>query len=553
MIGQGGYNWGMETMLQEAVEELSYDELLALDADWGARDLYHLITKVLGFHRLMPDGQVLQMSEAEHRPMCDFLSSPWPAGLPKSARRLMCSMQPRGTLKTITAMGRAIQVMIQNPDVAILWVCEKKEAAIEASNAIKEVLRRDEFIARYGDWRDPKRPWKDMKWTIGPRTMTRKDPTFAVAGVGVNVQGKHPDIIFCDDLQGLENSHAEGIRKVKQYLRFLIPVLNPGGTLIWLCTRWASDDAAQEILDKAAKGMGWELLPCARGFLGAYAVPGDEEMFRQADGSCHFVPGGLVFPSVLDEQAIEDHRREMNLFEFSCQILNDPIPEEGAFFTEGCLRYVDDWGPDDVRKTDHPSFSLLQGLSYMLIVDPATAEEMAKGDDNVLMVIGWRGTKLSIEITIVEVQGSNLWKPDEIIDRVFLMAERWMPSKVVIESTAMQKWVKHYLMLRMRQDNVRLPLDEFDRARSNRSKKDDLKMMQPFFRSGMVRQFRSMEKGKFDEQLLKVTLTSTSHDDWPDALSMGIRKITERRSTGIRASRAKRKKYRNGSRYVGRW
>ncbi len=89
--------------------------------------------------------------------------------------------------------------------------------------------------------RDP--GWTEDAITVGGRTRNLKEPTISAAGIDAVKVGTHYDVIVCDDLHSQLNvTTPEQIRKVVEYYRLILSLLEPRGDLIVVGTRWHYSD-----------------------------------------------------------------------------------------------------------------------------------------------------------------------------------------------------------------------------------------------------------------------------------------------------------------------
>lgn len=536
-----------QALIHKNLEGLSDQELLQLDAQLGLQDLYHFNTNILKFGRDLPSGEFFQLPEGEIGAVARWLARPRPATLRPTARWKRCLILPRGTTKTSLVEGLCGQRLLRDPNTAVLWTSEEKKLANRVCNDLAERLASEAVELRYGRIRGD-RDWTFEHFSSAQRTKPRKEPSFMTSGVDVPIQGWHFDLIICDDLQGLTNCTPDGIEKVAQYLNLLWPVLNPGGELIWICTRWDFDDVASRILKEWGTSPDvWDLPPTGRGYLGATAHPGDEKFFREFDPQNHEPVSQIVvdrplFPSVLDEHTLSELRKDpprgMGLYNYSCQIENNPLPSEGALFIPEDFRYVDDWRPGiELDFENIAAEDFFRSLDYYLAIDPASGDEEIKyGDDTTLSIIGIKGVNLQRQIYVVECSGGK-WKPDEICSRLFTAAALWRPRYCGIEANAMQKTLKWVIEDRMRNEGLYLPLRELNRSKSGLNKGDAIKRLQPYYRAHQIFHFRSLKGGKLEEQLIRFKPGSRAHDDYPDSLAMAFELIEE----GLQIGREKRR------------
>jgi predicted phage terminase large subunit-like protein len=295
-------------------------------------------------------------------------------------------------------------------------------------------------------------------------------------------------------------------------MRLIWPVLNPGGELVYVCTRWDWADMAQDILNEKEKDpSSWDT-PIDRGFFSCYAKPGDEEVFP------HAVPGEPLFPSILPHEELEQLKRTMNLYHFSCQYKNDPIPSEFQFFKQADFQYTIDYD------SNHDSF---KDLTFYIGVDPAGGTDTVKrGDDTAIVVIGVRGQRSNRQIYVVECQGGQ-WKPSQTNETLQLLYEKWRPRRIGIETSGVGKMFWAQLHDWMRSNLVHLPLKELKRGGSRESKADRISALEPLYRSHSIFHVPQIKGSILEEQLLRFKPGGNVHDDYPDALTMAVETIRE--------------------------
>lgn len=301
-----------------------------------------------------------ELSEQPHREMCDFLEDlvkPLFAkdygSNPNAKPRKGLLLVPRGTFKTsLGVIGLAIHCLERNPNLAILIDMHNHEEAKSRLQEIKGHIDSELFIQTFGDWKkvNEKRTakWSDTAIIISRRTRVNKDASIDTAGIDKSKNGGHFDLIICDDLHDENNTATRRMRdKVSTHIHALDPILNPGGTLLIIGTRWHADDAYGRIIKKddklAEKGDEMEYKRLIRG-----AFIGDDQQ--------------LYFPSRLNDEFLADKRKHLPSKLFSVWYLNQAkedadkvFPIELMSFWEG--QYIGGFFPlveiTGVRKFKH--------------------------------------------------------------------------------------------------------------------------------------------------------------------------------------------------------
>lgn len=201
-------------------------------------DLRFLCKEVLG----MTDWQ-----EGLHDDLATQLKS-------EASRQLY--LLPRGHLKSsIITVGHSLQETLINPNLRILLVNAVWDKSRAFLNQISGYLiDRSALPQIFGGFQSPSKRWTRDEIEIDQRTIrTVKEPTFTTAGLERSLTGFHYDRIYIDDLVDSTNiTTVDQIAKVKTYYRNLLPLLDPGGKIKIIGTRWAIGDLYDDLITQQA-------------------------------------------------------------------------------------------------------------------------------------------------------------------------------------------------------------------------------------------------------------------------------------------------------------
>lgn len=365
---------------------------------------------------------------------------------------------PRGHLKsTLITIGYSLQSIIANPNIRILILNATWQMAVDFLSEIKRhLVQNPEIGVLYPEVVElARRPdeWTQDRITL-PRTDTGiKGPTVWAAGIESNLVGSHPDLIIFDDVVNRDNTNTvEQKEKVKLRYKDALDLLEPGGQLIVIGTRWAEDDLYGWIMDKENE--------IYRGY--------DIQVERAYEGNLETGENfKAIWPEKFSQPELLGRLREKGWFEFSAQYLNDPTPAEDAVFRKDQFRYFNEI---DIRGKD---------FTKVLTIDPAISIE--KDADFTAMVVSAIDTFGNIFVLDI-VRGH--FKPSEIIERVFYINEIWHPQQVGIETVAYQKALSYALKDEMQKRRRYLPIVEL--LPHERSKDQRIKALQPQYESRKV-------------------------------------------------------------------
>lgn len=217
--------------IAKAKPEVAREALLERMRDYYRGSLYLTAKELCGYS---------DVTKYTHGGMIEALEADTP-------RKLL--VMPRGTFKSsVGVVSYSIWQMIRNPNVRILLDSEKYSQSRNFIREIKGKVTSDKFIKLFGDPRG-KAGWGDGEITLAQRTKTFKEATVTAGGVEADKTGAHFDIIIMDDLNTATNSQNQEQReKVMRHYRYNTSILDPGGIMVVIGTRYATDDVIGNIL-----------------------------------------------------------------------------------------------------------------------------------------------------------------------------------------------------------------------------------------------------------------------------------------------------------------
>lgn len=158
-------------------------------------------------------------------------------------------VMPRGTFKTsLGSVAYPIWLLINNPNIRIMLDSELYTNSKNRLREIKQHIQSELFVKCFGDWRTS--VWNESEIVIKPRTRIVKEASLTCSGIGAGKTGEHYDVIIADDLNSAKNSStSEGCEKVLTHYRLYTSILDPGGIIVVIGTRYSAGDVIQAIVD----------------------------------------------------------------------------------------------------------------------------------------------------------------------------------------------------------------------------------------------------------------------------------------------------------------
>lgn len=424
-----------------------------------------------------------------HQELCHFVTN--------DMHKKKLLLLPRGHLKsTLITIGYSVQRIVKDPNIRILILNATWQMAVDFLTEIKRQLTQNERLRElYPDiaaLADQPEEWAQDRISLKRTNHNIKGPTVWAAGVESNLVGSHPDLIIFDDVVNRDNSQTrEHMEKVILRYKDALDLLEPGGQLIVIGTRWSEADLYSWLLDKDA------------GILKSYDVMIKKAYQGNIETGESFE---ALWPAKFTTKELKDRLREKGLYEFSAQYMNDPIPAEDADFRREWFQYYD---IEDYRGKQ---------MRTIATIDPAISLDK----DADYTAIGVTGIDQFSNIFIKDLVRKRM-KPSEIIDTIFRLDELWHPDMWVLETIAYQKALAYALNDEMRKRRKYLPIREVNQH--ERSKDQRIRGLQPIYMDRKVFHPKNHAVVPYLEEEL-VHFPRGKNDDLIDMLSMTLDFLT---------------------------
>lgn len=445
------------------------------------------------------------MNEGLHREMCDFATGYRGASTKK--KRLI--LEPRFTLKsTCVTIAYSLQSMLAKPNTRILIDSENLSQAKSFLSSIKNQCETNERYRQlamllHNKWPAPEKAL-DEKWTnteiVSPLRIDKsiKEPTISTAGVDVVKVGQHYDKIIMDDPVSHNNTGTqEQIQKVIDHYKLALSLLDPGGELIIIGTRWNFGD------------------------LYGYIMENHKDFFDILIRQAYKEDGSLLFPEKLSEDFLKEQKISQGSYIFSCQYLNSPVPRDDAAFKWNAYR---EWKGEAIpengllqiaelrRYTGESDFtveerSLGVKVNFFLTIDPAIAEK-ERSDPTAMVVIGMDpgGRMFVVDYVNKKISGMAFF------DELFRLVDTYRPIRVGVETIAYQKSLIYSIRDEMKKRGTYFVLEEL---KPDRDKIRRIEALQPRYEAGSL----YVRTGMDDLKYQMLNFPRTTHDDIVDALA----------------------------------
>lgn len=233
--------------MQSVLSVQKIKEGLALFGDEDVKELHRQIYKQSLFHTCK---YLLGFNDVNWRTHGDMIRALEELEFRNKNTSNALIIMPRGSLKSsIGSTAFPIWRLLRDPNKRILIDSATYDLSTQLVSAITQHLESSSVTSLFGTFRT-KDDWSSKSITIAQRTKIFKESSVVASGVGSPKTGSHFDIIICDDLNNEKNSATpELIEKVYKHYQMLYAILDPGGDMAVIATRYSSADIPGRILE----------------------------------------------------------------------------------------------------------------------------------------------------------------------------------------------------------------------------------------------------------------------------------------------------------------
>lgn len=385
--------------------------------------LYYFNKYILGFR---------DMALQPHWELCQFIEKY--AGVDDCLILL-----PRGTFKSsIITIGYPLWSWLKDRDLRFLISSAELNNSKNFLGLIRDhIERNDRFRSLFGKWdaERSKDTWNESALCLSGRSRLAAEASATASSVDVTKVSQHYDKAILDDLQTDKNvASKELIDKIESYLQLLLPILDPQryeghdlaqakpGPRIIVGTRWHFDDVYGRMIAYEQRRRRDGQPPALRMYIKKAFEQGGKKVF---------------FPSRFTVEYLDNLRKASNMtpYQFSCQYLNDPMPDEESIFKLSRLGwfYADKDGRGK-RQMAGVTSDLPPILYKFTTIDPSMGET-DRSDYTAIITVA---VDSEWNIYIWEVLRDRL-KPEEILLQMFDVHKRMNPFRMGMESVAFQR------------------------------------------------------------------------------------------------------------------
>ena len=425
-------------------------------------------------------------------------------------------MLPRAHLKSHMVATWCAWMITRHPEITILYVSATAELAETQLFAVQNILASSvyqRFFPEYINPQEGKRErWSQRKLSVDHERRRKegiRDATIATAGLTTNTTGWHADVVVADDLVVPENAYTEdGRDSVSKKSSQFTSIRNAGGFTMACGTRYHPSDIYQVWRDQKFEefdedfnvvGMApvWEIRE--------YKV--EEDMIFSWPRAVRSDGKAFGFdPAILARTKAEYSDKS----QFYAQYYNDPNDKgsnriQRDRFVYGDRRHLTEQGGKWLYKRDK--------LNVYASIDFAFSLNK-KADYTAVVVIGVDSEN---HIYVLDIDRFKTDKINDYFKSIATLHSKWNFKKLRAEVTVAQAVIARDLKDRIREEGLRLSIDEYRPSRHEGRKEERIAAaLEHRYENQDVIHFRGGYTDILEEELV---LSRPAHDDVKDALA----------------------------------
>lgn len=460
----------------------------------------------------------------------------WMSSAEASKRQLL--LLPRGHLKShCIATWAAWKITIQ-PWATFVYLSAGEDLAKDQIYAIKNMMTspvyRRYWPEMFNEKEGEREHWSAYSFnTDHPERKNRgiRDHTIIVKTVKSNFAGLHCDYLIFDDVVVPNNAYTEvGRKEVQRSLSQSTSVLNPGGSIKAVGTRYHPKDAYQDVME--AKYRIWDEI--AREFVREEPLWEimEEVVEDHGDGT-----GNFLWPRTystgtdeyygFDVQELEriqaDYRSRNEMPQFYAQYYNDPNDESTNLLDRSLFQYYD---PKYVKSTPMGVFFKDKKLNVAAAMDVAWTEVNSSGgksdpDYTAIAVVGVDEDGYFYILDLARFRTSNF---QVYYDNIIQLSDKWGFRKITVETNAGGKLIAQEVQRLSREAGSVISVESKSNAGFGAKSKlmRQYAIVNPKYELQTIWHRRDGLISVLEEELV---LERPPHDDLVDALGMALENI----------------------------
>ena len=391
--------------------------------------------------------------------------------------RLIVNMPPRHTKSEFASYLFPAWMIGRNPKMKLMQVSHNAELATRFGSKVRNLMETEDYKSIFGDVKLREDSKAKGRWE------TNHGGEYFAAGVGGSITGRGADLLIIDDPHTEQDSMSDSAmdRAYDWYSSGPRQRLQPGGAIVVVMTRWATDDLTGRLIKSQSEPK--------------------SDKWRTISFPAILESGNPVWPEYWKLEELESVKASVSTKNWNAQYMQDPTSEEGAIIKRD---WWQDWEYEKIPALKHviqsydTAFSKKETADYSAITTWGIFQPAEGYEDCIILLDALKGR----------------YDFPDLKNLALEQYQYWQPETVIIEAKASGQPLIHELR------RAGIPVVDYVPAKG-RDKHTRINSVAPVFESAMV--YAPLHE-KFAQEVIEecAAFPNGQYDDYVDSMTQAV-------------------------------
>ena len=391
--------------------------------------------------------------------------------------RLIVNMPPRHTKSEFASYLFPAWMIGRNPKMKLMQVSHNAELATRFGSKVRNLMETEDYKSIFGDVKLREDSKAKGRWE------TNHGGEYFAAGVGGSITGRGADLLIIDDPHTEQDSMSDSAmdRAFDWYSSGPRQRLQPGGSIVVVMTRWATDDLTGRLIKSQSEPK--------------------SDKWRTISFPAILESGNPVWPEYWKLEELESVKASVSTKNWNAQYMQDPTSEEGAIIKRD---WWQDWEFEKIPALKHviqsydTAFSKKETADYSAITTWGIFQPAEGYEDCIILLDAMKGRYDFPDLKNLALEQYRYWQPETVI----------------IEAKATGQPLIHELR------KAGIPVIDYVPAKG-RDKHTRINSVAPVFESAMV--YAPLHE-KFAQEVIEecAAFPNGQYDDYVDSMTQAV-------------------------------
>ena len=391
--------------------------------------------------------------------------------------RLIVNMPPRHTKSEFASYLFPAWMIGRNPKMKLMQVSHNAELATRFGSKVRNLMETEDYKSIFGDVKLREDSKAKGRWE------TNHGGEYFAAGVGGSITGRGADLLIIDDPHTEQDSMSDSAmdRAFDWYSSGPRQRLQPGGSIVVVMTRWATDDLTGRLIKSQSEPK--------------------SDKWRTISFPAILESGNPVWPEYWKLDELESVKASVSTKNWNAQYMQDPTSEEGAIIKRD---WWQDWEFEKIPALKHviqsydTAFSKKETADYSAITTWGIFQPAEGYEDCIILLDAMKGR----------------YDFPDLKNLALEQYQYWQPETVIIEAKASGQPLIHELRRAV------IPVVDYVPAKG-RDKHTRINSVAPVFESAMV--YAPLHE-KFAQEVIEecAAFPNGQYDDYVDSMTQAV-------------------------------